>query len=131
MIAKKRKKHFLILEVSSIGIKEGRVNGFVFDYLIFTNLTKDHLDYHKSLQDYQDTKMNFMKNSNATLIVNTNDKFGKELLKTCDKVIGYSLKDEDIISSDILKTKFNFPFTFCVRCLLLAYCDERRYSFYS
>ena len=108
MIAKKRKKHFLILEVSSIGIKEGRVNGFVFDYLIFTNLTKDHLDYHKSLQDYQDTKMNFMKNSNATLIVNTNDKFGKELLKTCDKVIGYSLKDEDIISSDILKTKFKF-----------------------
>ncbi len=108
VLARKRKKHFLILEVSSIGIKEGRVNGFDFDYLIFTNLTSDHLDYHKTLKDYQDTKLNFINNSHALLVANYLDKFGKELCDKRSNTISYSLSEEQIITSNINKTVFKF-----------------------
>lgn len=51
---------YLIMEVSSIGISENRVQGIQFDYLFLTNLTSDHLDYHKSLKKYHLTKINFL-----------------------------------------------------------------------
>ena len=42
----------VVLEASSQGLAEDRLYGFKFDYAIFTNLTHDHLDYHKSIQNY-------------------------------------------------------------------------------
>lgn len=106
--ARKRKYHFLILEVSSIGIKENRVKGFEFDYLIFTNLTEDHLDYHHSLKDYQDTKMNFLRESKAILVANNDDKFGKDLVKTRYLTMGYELDEHVILKESLKGTKFYF-----------------------
>jgi UDP-N-acetylmuramoyl-L-alanyl-D-glutamate--2,6-diaminopimelate ligase len=45
-----------IMEVSSHAIVQGRVNGINFDIAIFTNLTQDHLDYHKTMEDYYAAK---------------------------------------------------------------------------
>ena len=42
----------IVMEVSSQGIKEGRVIGLDFDVALFTNITLDHLDYHKTFDDY-------------------------------------------------------------------------------
>lgn len=42
----------LIAEVSSIGLKQGRVHGFHFHTAVFTNLTRDHLDFHGTLEEY-------------------------------------------------------------------------------
>lgn len=47
---------YVIMEVSSIGIREARVLYFDFDIIIFTNLTHDHLDYHKNITDYKFSK---------------------------------------------------------------------------
>ncbi|MDR2881959.1 MAG: Mur ligase domain-containing protein, partial [Azoarcus sp.] len=47
------------MEVSSIGIDQGRVNGARFDVAAFTNLTRDHIDYHGSMQAYGESKARF------------------------------------------------------------------------
>jgi UDP-N-acetylmuramoyl-L-alanyl-D-glutamate--2,6-diaminopimelate ligase len=44
------------MEVSSIGLEQGRVNGMSFDVAVFTNLTRDHLDYHGTMQAYEAAK---------------------------------------------------------------------------
>lgn len=48
---------YVVMEVSSHGIKENRVDQLDFDRLIFTNITEEHLDYHKTFEDYLFTKM--------------------------------------------------------------------------
>ncbi len=48
---------YLVMEVSSHGIKENRVDQIQFDRLVFTNITPEHLDYHKTFEDYLFTKM--------------------------------------------------------------------------
>ena len=44
------------MEVSSIGLDQGRVAGVEFDVALFTNLTRDHLDYHGTMERYGDAK---------------------------------------------------------------------------
>jgi UDP-N-acetylmuramoyl-L-alanyl-D-glutamate--2,6-diaminopimelate ligase len=47
---------YVAMEVSSHALKQGRVEGIQFDAAVFTNLTHDHLDYHKTLEDYRQSK---------------------------------------------------------------------------
>ena len=54
---KKRKIDFVIMEASSHGLKQNRLDGLVFDIGVFTNLSHDHLDYHKNFRDYFKSKM--------------------------------------------------------------------------
>lgn len=63
--ANNEKLDYLIMEVSSIGIAEGRVEGITFDELFFTNLTSDHLDYHGTLAAYRKTKIDFFLRAKA------------------------------------------------------------------
>lgn len=51
--------HF-VMEVSSHGIDQGRVNGIAFDVKLLTNITQDHLDYHGTMAAYEAVKMRFM-----------------------------------------------------------------------
>lgn len=52
----------IVMEVSSIGIDQLRVNNINFDIKILTNITQDHLDYHNTFENYKNTKMYFMEN---------------------------------------------------------------------
>jgi UDP-N-acetylmuramyl-tripeptide synthetase len=58
MLAEARDKNIqaLVMEVSSHALKERRVDGIEFDVAVFTNLTQDHLDYHGSMEDYEEAK---------------------------------------------------------------------------
>ena len=58
---KKKKINNLILEASSHGLKQNRLDGLLFDIGIFTNLSHDHLDYHKTLKDYLNSKLYLFK----------------------------------------------------------------------
>ena len=72
------------MEVSSHGLDQGRVNGVEFQIGIFTNLTRDHLDYHGTMQQYGLAKRKLFEcPSLAAVVVNTDDAFGREIVRFC------------------------------------------------
>lgn len=84
------------MEVSSHGIEQGRVNGVEFDVALFTNLSRDHLDYHKTMEDYAAAKAKLFRWPHLKhAVVNLDDDFGRELAASIDrsriKVLGYGL----------------------------------------
>jgi UDP-N-acetylmuramoyl-L-alanyl-D-glutamate--2,6-diaminopimelate ligase len=83
------------MEVSSIGLHQGRVNGVRFDVAIFTNLSRDHLDYHGDMQTYAEAKADLFHMGVGHAIVNLDDAFGVELgrrmVERGTPVTGYTL----------------------------------------
>ena len=84
------------MEVSSHGIEQGRVGGVEFDVALFTNLSRDHLDYHKTMEDYAAAKAKlFHWPQLKHAIVNLDDRFGQQLAGSIDRsrvnVLGYGL----------------------------------------
>ncbi len=82
------------MEVSSHGIEQGRVNGVAFDVALFTNLTRDHLDYHGSMNAYKKTKERLFSWPRLKhAVINLDDRFGAELASRIDRsrvnVVGY------------------------------------------
>lgn len=65
--------HF-VMEVSSHGIDQGRINEIEFDVKALTNITQDHLGYHKTFENYKNTKLSFMKESETVKIYPENYK---------------------------------------------------------
>jgi len=82
------------LEASSIGIAEGRMNGAHVDVAVFTNFTRDHLDYHGSMEAYATAKEKlFAWPGLRTAIVNLDDALGRRLSAetTASSVLGYGI----------------------------------------
>ncbi len=82
------------LEASSIGIEEGRMNGARVDVAVFTNFTRDHLDYHGTMEAYADAKEKlFHWPRLRTAIVNLDDEFGRKLMRDTSamRVLGYGI----------------------------------------
>ena len=55
------KIEYIIMEASSHGLKQNRLDGLMFDVGIFTNLSHDHLDYHKNMKNYLNSKLYLFK----------------------------------------------------------------------
>ncbi len=69
------------LEVSSIGLEQARVAGVAFDIAVFTNFTRDHLDYHRSMAAYEAAKMQlFMQPGLSHAVINIDDPMGLRIL---------------------------------------------------
>jgi UDP-N-acetylmuramoyl-L-alanyl-D-glutamate--2,6-diaminopimelate ligase len=84
----------LAMEVSSIGLEQGRVDAMAYDIALFTNLTRDHLDYHGTMQAYGAAKARlFDWPTLSHAVLNLDDPFGRELARRCAArgvaVIGY------------------------------------------
>ena len=82
------------LEASSIGIEEGRMNGARVDIAAFTNLTRDHLDYHGSMDAYAAAKEKlFVWPGLRAAVLNLDDEFGRHLagVTTARLKVGYTL----------------------------------------
>jgi len=106
---------YAFMEVSSHGIEEGRIEGLNFDIGIFTNLTLDHLNYHKTMENYGRAKKKFFDDlsDSATSIVNIDDEWGRKMVEdTQSKIMGYSVANQDadfladIKNEDISGTDF-------------------------
>jgi len=87
-------KH-LVMEVSSHALDQGRVAGMLFDSCLFSNLSRDHLDYHKTFEEYfAAKKLLFTKYRRGSAIVNVDDEYGArlatELLSAGDSVLRVS-----------------------------------------
>jgi UDP-N-acetylmuramoyl-L-alanyl-D-glutamate--2,6-diaminopimelate ligase len=83
------------MEVSSHGLDQGRVSGVSFDTAVFTNLSQDHLDYHKTLDAYFEAKSKLFQMAGLrSAVINLDDEFGRILAHQYNKtltVYGYSL----------------------------------------
>ena len=70
------------MEVSSIGLDQGRVNGVAFDCAVFTNLTRDHLDYHGTMEAYAQVKMRLFESPTLThAVLNLDDPVGVRIAR--------------------------------------------------
>ena len=85
------------IEVSSIGIEEGRIDATRFSVAVFTNFTRDHLDYHSSMEAYAAAKMRlFDWPGLKTAVINLDDPFGLQILAHINRripCIGYTLNN--------------------------------------
>lgn len=85
---------YCFMEVSSHGIVQKRTEGLKFAGGVFTNLTHDHLDYHKTFAEYLKAKKSFFDNlpSDSFALTNLDDKNGSIMLQNCNaQKKGYSL----------------------------------------
>jgi UDP-N-acetylmuramoyl-L-alanyl-D-glutamate--2,6-diaminopimelate ligase len=90
-----------VMEVSSIGLDQGRVNGACFDVAIFTNLSRDHLDYHGTMEAYAAAKAQlFVQPGLACSVINIDDDFGllqaRRLVADGRAVIAHTLRPERV-----------------------------------
>ena len=86
---------YCFMEVSSIGVEQDRIAGLKFKAGIFSNLTHDHLDYHKTFAEYLRCKKLFFDNltPDAFAITNVDDRNGMVMMQnTKAKVVTYSLR---------------------------------------
>ncbi len=73
----------VVMEVSSHGLVQGRANGVSFDTAVFTNLTRDHLDYHASMEEYGQAKRRlFFMPGLRHAVINTDDAYGRDLISS-------------------------------------------------
>ena len=101
---------FCFMEVSSHGIHQKRAEGLHFEGAIFTNLSHDHLDYHKTFAEYRDTKKKLLDGlpKTAFALVNIDDKNGLVMLQnTKAKKYTYALKTFADYRAQILEKQFN------------------------
>ena len=86
------------MEVSSHGLEQGRVAALDFDVAVFTNLSRDHLDYHGSMEAYAAAKAKlFAWPQLKCRVINLDDAFGRQLAVDVaeSRLIGYSLENAD------------------------------------
>ena len=102
MLAELRRQgaEFIVMEVSSHALVQGRVKGVWFDVAALTNLGRDHLDYHKTEANYRAAKKKLFEwDGLAAVVVNLDDELGRQLFTECqtggNAVCGYTIEESD------------------------------------
>lgn len=106
----------VVMEVSSIGLDQRRVNGTRFDVALFTNLTRDHLDYHETMAAYGAAKARLFAWPGLELaVINADDAFGQSLIESARargvRVLSYGTSGADITASAITMTSSGMALT--------------------
>nr|WP_325180585.1 UDP-N-acetylmuramoyl-L-alanyl-D-glutamate--2,6-diaminopimelate ligase [uncultured Oscillibacter sp.] len=103
---------YVVMEVSSHALFLDRVYGVSYEVGVFTNLTQDHLDFHKTMEDYCDAKALLFQNC-KTGVVNAGDPWTPRLLKdaTCKVVTFSSAGAADLWPEDVLLAEDHVAFT--------------------
>ncbi len=96
------------MEVSSHALDQGRVNAVRFAVAVFTNLTRDHLDYHGDMASYGESKASLFRWPGLrAAVINADDEFGRALLATLPKdvrVVSYGLNSGDVRAREVRAT---------------------------
>jgi len=101
---------YAFMEVSSHSVAQARIAGLHFAGGIFTNLTHDHLDYHKTMANYRDAKKKFFDDlpSTAFALTNLDDKNGAVMLQnTKARKLSYALKHDADFKGIIMESHFD------------------------
>ena len=102
---------FGVLEASSHSLAMDRLWGCHFTAAVFTNLTREHMDYHKTFEDYFAAKKKLFEGTGAgapnVAVINTDDEYGKRLTGVAKKTVTYGLEN----GADITTKKFQLTFS--------------------
>ena len=97
-----------VMEVSSHALEQQRVFGVPFDVAVFTNLTRDHLDYHRTMEEYFASKAILFQGCGTepprAAVINIEDEYGKRLMKLCTRqqeVTTYGVDSGDFHAKDL------------------------------
>lgn len=98
-----KKIDYCVMEVSSHSLSLDRVCGINFSQAIFTNLTQDHLDFHKTFENYYEAKLKLFKNTKNS-IINIDDSYGKKVFQDIHggKITYAASKGADIVAENIV-----------------------------
>jgi UDP-N-acetylmuramoyl-L-alanyl-D-glutamate--2,6-diaminopimelate ligase len=107
-----------VMEVSSHALKQGRVFGIGFDVAIFTNLTRDHLDYHRTMENYFAAKARLFDGSQSSAprvaVINVEDTYGVRLAGIAQsagsQLFSYGLNEGDFRAEDLKMTPNGMSF---------------------
>jgi UDP-N-acetylmuramoyl-L-alanyl-D-glutamate--2,6-diaminopimelate ligase len=101
---------YAVLEASSHSLAMDRLWGCHFQAAVFTNLTREHMDFHKTFEDYFAAKKKLFEGTGAGVpevaVLNTDDEFGKRLAGLAKKSVTYGLESD----ADITTKKFQLTF---------------------
>ena len=113
LLAKEKGCKNVMMEVSSHALHQRRVEGITYSIAAFTNLTQDHLDYHKTMDEYLDAKQLILKQLDGPMIINADDatasKWASKYANTLD--YGFNAKDYKINKYEETKNGTLIEFT--------------------
>jgi len=118
----------VIFEASSIGLDQKRLHPLKFDIIAFTNLSRDHLDYHKTLENYKLSKSILFKNhikKNSLAVINTDSKYSEFFIDVCVmkkiKILDYGVNGNFVKIKSIrqLKNKIEIQILFKKKLITL------------
>src|SRR6267143_1326 len=102
---------YAVLEASSHSLAMDRLWGCHFAAAVFTNLTREHMDYHKTFEDYFAAKLRLFKGTGAgapdTSVLNTDDEYGKRLAGLAKNAVSYGLQS----GAQLTTKKFQLTFS--------------------
>ncbi len=99
---------FVVMEVSSHALAENRIAGIDFNVAVFTNLTQDHLDFHKTMENYCATKAKLFALAKDAVVVNVDDAAGAVMLENsrCKKIT-YSIENQSDLRAENVDVRAN------------------------
>ena len=101
------------IEASAHGLAQGRVDSVDFDYAIYTNLTREHLDYFGDMENYFQGKALFFKmlKPESVAIINIDDEYGERMKDLCNgKVFTYGIEGVSKTPADYMATNVEYSF---------------------
>lgn len=104
----------IVMEVSSHALALNRIEGITFDYAIYTNLTEDHLDFHKDMENYAITKQKLFKllKSNGKSIINNDDEYAPFMKINNYLTYGFNKSDYQLLKYHSQKDSTIFTFKY-------------------
>ena len=95
LTAKEKGCKNVMMEVSSHALHQRRVEGITYNIAAFTNLTQDHLDYHKTMDEYLDAKQLILKQLDGPMIINADDPTASKWASKYENTLDYGMNAKD------------------------------------
>lgn len=95
LTAKEKGCKNIMMEVSSHALHQDRVKGLKYKVAAFTNLTQDHLDYHKTMENYLEAKKLILKQLEGPMIINADDSYAKNWEESYPNIKTFGLNGTD------------------------------------